>query len=55
MTTITQSQFDSLRNEIYESLISNPDYGLGEMGSCRDEAERIIEDWMEKESITLID
>ncbi len=52
MTTITEKQYESLKEIIYDSLIANPENGLGEMGACRDEAERIADEWMEKENIT---
>ncbi|MEO6302693.1 MAG: hypothetical protein ABIP51_05940 [Bacteroidia bacterium] len=51
MKNITEKQFDSLVNKIYSSLIANPDFGLGEMGSCKEEAERIVRDWMSEETI----
>lgn len=41
-----------MKQIIYESLIANPENGLGEMGECQDEAERIADEWMEKEKIT---
>jgi len=51
MTTITENQYLSLKQCIYESLISLEENGLGEIGDCQDEAERIINEWMEKENI----
>ena len=43
---MTQQQIESLENKIYESLIANPENGLGEMGACRDEAQRIVSEWV---------
>lgn len=51
MKTITEQQYNSLSTLIYSSLISNSDFGLGEMGECKDEAERIIDEWMAAEKI----
>jgi hypothetical protein len=45
-TQITPADRQDLINRIYDSLISNPENGLGEMGACRDEAERIVNDWL---------
>lgn len=45
-------KIEQLKDLIYESLMSNEDFGLGEMGSCRDEAERIVEEWIGHEVIT---
>ena len=48
---LTNKQIEKLEYLIYESLMSNPDYGLGERGECRDEAQRIVEEWINKEDI----
>jgi hypothetical protein len=45
--------YDALIAKIYESLIANPENGLGEMGACRDEAERIVNEWMQDNKIIL--
>ena len=50
---LTEQQYESLVEAIYSSLRAMPDIGMGEMGECHDEAERIVDEWMEKESITL--
>lgn len=50
---ITENQYESLVQAIYESLISNPDFGLGDMGECHDEAVRIVNDWVQKNSLIL--
>jgi hypothetical protein len=34
--------------------MSNEDFGLGEMGSCRDESERVVDEWIEENNIYLI-
>ena len=54
MDTITQKSYNSLVYKIYETLMSNEDFGLGEMGSCRDEAERVVDEWIEENNIYLI-
>jgi len=48
---MTEAQRNNLVTKIYESLISNPEFGLGEMGVCREEAERIVTEWMEENNI----
>jgi hypothetical protein len=53
-STLTQIQVTELQNMIYESLISNPEFGLGEMGDCSEEAERITDEWIENNNITII-
>lgn len=50
---MTQLQIDSLENKIYESLIANPENGLGEMGACRDEAQRIVSEWVNENGIKI--
>jgi hypothetical protein len=54
MDTITQKSYNALTEKIYETLMSNEDFGLGEMGSCRDESERIADEWIEENNIYLI-
>ena len=54
MNKITQKSYNALTEKIYESLMSNEDFGLGEMGSCRDESERIVDEWVEENNIYLI-
>ena len=53
MTQITELQYDDLVHRIYETLMSNEDFGLGEMGSCRDEAKRIVIEWCEENQINI--
>ncbi len=49
---ITEKQLESLEQKIYETLILNPDVGLGELGECRDEAKRIVKEWVEENPST---
>jgi len=55
MKQITTNQYEALVKSIYESLINNPDFGLGEMGDCKTEAERIVDEWMEENDIELLE
>jgi hypothetical protein len=50
---ITEKQFEALQDKIYETLMSNEDFGLGEMGSCRDEAKRIVIEWCKENQINI--
>lgn len=52
MNTITKAQIESLIQSIYNSLIQMEGMGMGEMGECRDEATRIVNEWMEANNIT---
>jgi hypothetical protein len=54
MQTITEKQYNSLSELIYSNLMSNPDFGLGEVSECRDEANRIVDDWVELEKIIVL-
>ncbi len=45
--------YNSLVQKIYDNLIANPEFGLGEMGACRDEASRIVDEWMEDSNLVL--
>lgn len=49
--TITIIQYKSLCDKIYDTLMAMPDMGLGEMGECRDEADRIVTEWCEENNI----
>ena len=51
MQTLTTTQIKSLEDKIYDKLMENPEMGMGEMGECRDEASRIVDDWMEENSV----
>lgn len=53
MQAITELQYDDLVHRIYEALISADDMGLGEMGTCNDEAERIATEWCKDNQIKL--
>ena len=54
-TYLEYNLLESLRNKIYETLISNPDFGLGEIGDCRTEAARIVEEWMDENNLVEIE
>jgi hypothetical protein len=54
MDTLTQKSYNNLVYKIYESLMSNEDFGLGEMGSSMDESERIVDEWVQDNNIYLI-
>jgi len=45
---------NSLVDIIYNSIMANDEYGLGEMGDARDEATRIVMQWIETNNIKLI-
>ena len=61
-TTLTTEQIKSLEDKIYDTLIIAPymdeetgevmERGMGEMGECHDEAQRIVSEWMEENGIT---
>ena len=53
MTTLTDAQHQDLINRIFETLKSNPEIGLGEVGECRDEADRIVQEWIEANQIVI--
>jgi len=54
MKTITTHELRSLEDKIYSKLMEHPDMGMGEMGECRDEASRIVGEWMQENNITEI-
>jgi hypothetical protein len=43
---ITQTQIDDLVNKIYKSLMSNPDFDLGDMPLAMEEAKNIVDTWV---------
>lgn len=57
---MTQEEIESLEQMIYESIMSitipcecgeSAELGMGEMGEVRDEANRIVSDWIDKNNI----
>jgi hypothetical protein len=63
MSKITEIQHENLVQKIYENLISLPYFdenneicerGMGEMGETRDEAERIVDEWIKENNISII-
>jgi len=55
MKQLTLKEFNTLRELIYDKLMESEEMGMGEMGECRDEAERIINEWCETENIEIED
>jgi hypothetical protein len=51
--TLSYEQTEVLINEIYNSIMAQPDNGLGEMGDVKTEAERIVTEWGQKCNIEL--
>lgn len=43
---IDEKSLDKLREIIYQSLMSIEDMGLGEMADAKDEADRIVNEWL---------
>ena len=59
---MTEVQQENLVQKIYETLISLPYFdenlevqerGMGEMGETRDEAERIVDEWIKENNIII--
>lgn len=50
---ITEASRLALIQGIYDTLMSSPDVGLGEMGEAREEATRIVDDWAEKNNVVI--
>ena len=59
---ITENQFETLKKGIYNMLMGITMYaengeevtfGMGEMGECSDAAELVINEWIEKENISI--
>lgn len=48
---ITEIQKNALEQKIYDLLMENPEMGMGEMGECRDAANRIVDEWIEENGI----
>ena len=55
LTTIPTELVESLRDKIYNSLIANPDYGLGEINPCKEEADRIVNEWLDENNLVEIE
>jgi hypothetical protein len=55
MCKVDVIKIDALKLSIYNSLMSMPDMGLGEMGEAYDEADRIVDDWIEQFFIEVIE
>lgn len=54
-TTIPTELLNSLRHKIYVKLIENPELGLGEIGECKDEAARLVEEWLNENNLVEIE
>jgi hypothetical protein len=48
MCKVDVIKIDALKLSIYNSLMSMPDMGLGDMADASDEADRIVDDWVEQ-------
>jgi hypothetical protein len=55
ITVLTEKQKTSLQEIIFQKLIESDEIGLGEIGECRDEAERIADQWANDNGIVFID
>jgi hypothetical protein len=55
MTTINTKQYESLRTTIFETLMKCKGMGLADIVECYDEAERIVNQWIKTEGVTVID
>jgi hypothetical protein len=55
MCKVDNLKLDSLKRAIYDSLMSMPDMGLGDMAEAYDEAERIVDDWVEVNNIEVVE
>jgi hypothetical protein len=55
LTTIPTELVQSLRTKIYDSLIANPDYGLGEINPCKEEADSIVNEWLDENNLVEIE
>lgn len=56
MENMTKEQFDELAFKIGNSiLLSNEDFGLGEVGDCMEEGKRIVIEWAKEFNITIQD
>jgi hypothetical protein len=63
MTTITEKHYESLVQKIYQTLMDMPYIdenrdvwvkGLGEIAETKEEAERIINEWLKESNIEII-
>lgn len=58
-SVITATQYDSLKNAIYNALLDSTEtedgFDMGEMGNCMDAADLLIKEWMSKEGVTILD
>jgi hypothetical protein len=48
MCKVDTLKLDALKRAIYDSLMSMPDMGLGDMADAYEEAERIVDGWVEQ-------
>lgn len=50
---MNSKQIEALVDLIYRSLISSPEMGLGEMATAREEAERIVSQWIKENNVKI--
>jgi hypothetical protein len=61
--TIPTEYVESLRNKIYKTLMNIETFdegeliekGIGDMQECREEAERIVQEWMDENNLVEIE
>lgn len=51
MKQITENEYSALVKKISDTLMEAEEMGMGEWGECNDEAERIVNEWMEEYGI----
>ena len=55
MCRVDNLKLDTLKRTIFDSLMSMPDMGLGEMGEAYDEADRIVDEWVKENNIEVVE
>ena len=51
MNTITELQLSDLIKRIYDTMISDPEYGMGDAAQIHDAASSIVYEWMKANDI----
>lgn len=55
MCKVDVIKIDALKRAIYDSLMSMPDMGLSDMAEAYDESERIVDEWVKRFFIEVIE
>jgi hypothetical protein len=55
MCKVDVIKIDALKRAIFDSMMSSPNMGLADMGDVYDEADRVVDEWVKKFFIEVVE